>query len=200
MNGPERGKATDEELVRRAQADAASPAGQAAAAELFNRYQERVYLWCFRRVRDHERAMDLAQEVLVSAYRHLGSFQGRSLYSSWLFAIARNRCYRDLRPASLVRDEPTEPDELADPQQGPEAAVELREQEEAVLELVKEVLEPREQLALWLRCFENLPVDEITRRLDLRVATGARGVLQSARRKLRAALERRAAREGRRDP
>jgi DNA-directed RNA polymerase specialized sigma24 family protein len=41
---------------------------------------------------------------------------------------------------------------------------------------------------LWLRCFEKVPVDEITRMLGITEASGARGVLQRARRRLRAAL------------
>lgn len=196
MSDPPVGHATDEELVRRAQQNPSDPVGRAAASELFGRYQERVYLWCFRRVHDHERALDVAQDVLLSAYRSLASFEGRARYSSWLFAIARNRCYRVLRPASLQRDEEAEPDDLPGEHKGPDALLEEREDEEAILEMVKQVLEPREQLAVWLRCFENLPVEEITRRLDIAVPTGARGVLQSARKKLRAALERRRAREG----
>ncbi len=196
MNDPAGGRLDDEELVRRARRDPLGQDGRDAASELFGRYQERVYLWCFRRVRDHERALDLAQDVLVSAYRSLDTFEGRSRYASWLFAIARNRCYRALRPPSLWRDEDAEPDDLPDAHKGPDVLLEEREDEETVLELLKEALEPREQMALWLRCFENLPVEEITRRLEIPAATGARGVLQSARRKLRAALEKRRAAKG----
>jgi len=45
--------------------------------------------------------------------------------------------------------------------------------------------------ALWLRCFEHMPVDEIGRVMRLENASGARGLLQRARRKLRAALAQR---------
>jgi hypothetical protein len=41
-----------------------------------------------------------------------------------------------------------------------------------------------------LRCFERMPVDRITETLCLENASGARGLLQTARRKLRAELER----------
>jgi DNA-directed RNA polymerase specialized sigma24 family protein len=62
-------------------------------------------------------------------------------------------------------------------------------------------LAPLEQEALWLRCVERMPVDEITRVLGIEGSTGARAVLQSARRKLRAVLDRahaaEAARNGR---
>jgi len=46
-----------------------------------------------------------------------------------------------------------------------------------------------EQKAIWLRCFERLPIDEITGMLGIEAKSGARGMLQTARRKLKAALE-----------
>jgi RNA polymerase sigma-70 factor (ECF subfamily) len=182
--------ASDEALVERYQRDPTGAEAQAAARLLFERYRERVFLWCARRVRNEDKALDLAQDVLVSAYRGLGSFQSRARYSTWIFTIARNRCFRALRPASWVRDEEADPDAMPDAGADPAARYDREEGEERLLRLIREELEPREQLALWLRCHERLPVEEITRRLDLGGASGARSVLQTARRKLRAALER----------
>jgi RNA polymerase sigma-70 factor, ECF subfamily len=48
-------------------------------------------------VREHEQALDLAQEALLGAYRGLVSFEGRSGFASWLFVIARNCCLAVLR-------------------------------------------------------------------------------------------------------
>ena len=54
--------------------------------------------------------------------------------------------------------------------------------------LIRSALEPEEQKVIWLRCFDRMPVEEITRVLGIESASGARSVLQRARRKLRAAL------------
>lgn len=178
----------DEELVQLARQDPHGEVGQSAASELFERYQERVYLWCLRRVQNHDRALDLAQDVMLSAYRSLANFQGRSLYSSWLFAIARNRCFRALRRPRLLWDEDAELEGLADSSPSADRLVEDQQEEQLVLRLMREVLDPQEQTALWLRCAEQLPVEEITRRLQLTSSSGARGLLQTARRKLRAAM------------
>ena len=97
MNAKERAAASDQELVALAVRERTSPAGRAAASELLGRHRGRVYIWCHRYVRDHERALDLAQDVLLSAWRSLDSFQGRSRFSSWLFSIARNRCLSAVR-------------------------------------------------------------------------------------------------------
>jgi len=186
---------SDRELVEIARRDPDGRRGRAAANELLGRYRRRVYSWCFRMVREHETALDLAQEVLLSAWRGLPEFDARSQFSSWLFAIARNRCITALRPRVLSRDASVDLEGLVEEADDPLDRLALIQEESAVLEAIRESLDPIEQDALWLRVVECLPVDEITRVLRIPAASGARAVLQSARRKLRARLGDRA--EGR---
>jgi RNA polymerase sigma-70 factor (ECF subfamily) len=182
---------TDHELLQAALTDPESDGARQAASQLLSRYQERVYVWCYRHAHDHERALDLAQEVLVSAYRNLGSFRERSQFSSWLFAIARNRCVSELRRPKLLYSEGSDPDALGNGRPDPAQALVERLDEEAIHDLIRNHLTTEEQGVLWLRCFERMPIDAITRVLAIRQASGARGVLQGARRKLRSALARR---------
>ncbi len=181
----------DEALVRIVQSDPDGPAGRKAASVLLGRYRSRTYAWCFRHVRDHELALDLAQEALLSAWKALPRFVERARFSSWLFAIARNRCLTALRGRSLRRDEAVDPDELLHGGLDPVEELARRNEEEAVMDAIRDVLDAREQEVLWLRAVERVPVEDITRLMRLEGASGARGVLQTARRKLRAALERR---------
>jgi RNA polymerase sigma-70 factor (ECF subfamily) len=190
MHGPTRDTPSDEELVRRYQTDPVGPAGGAAANELMLRYHGRMYQWCYRMVREREQALDLAQDAMVDALRGLRSFEHRSRFSSWLFMIVRRRCLTALRPRMLRRDEDVTPEEIWDPGGGPEQEWIEREGEAALERLIVQHLDPLEQEAIWMRCVERLPVDEITRLLGLDTASGARGLLQTARRKLRAALKR----------
>ena len=179
---------TDAELVRVAQRDRGSERGSSAAAELLRRHQRSVYSWCFRYVKDRERALDLSQDVLLRAYENLDGFAGRSKFSSWLFSIARNRCLNEMRrvdpPAEVEADLQQVPDASADPC----GRLMEKESEERVIRLIRAVLEPLEQEAIRLRCFERVPVDKITCMLGIRSGPEARVVLQRARRKLRAAL------------
>jgi RNA polymerase sigma-70 factor (ECF subfamily) len=182
---------SDEQLWAEAQGQDGAIAREAATA-LLGRYRERVYRWCYGRVRDHELALDLAQDVLLNAYRGLQGFDGRARFSSWLFAIARNRCLNALRRPALF-EEGVELDALPALQRGQDEALDAREEEARLLELIRTVLPPLDQQVLWLRCVERMPVEGITRLLALEEASGARGILQRARRHLRAAL---AAEEG----
>jgi len=179
---------SDQELLRFALGEPDSDQSRQAASELLGRYRGRVYTWCLRYVRDHEQALDMAQEVLISAYRNLAAFGGRSRFSTWLYTITRNRCLSELRRPSLVLDESVELDSQVSHQATPDRALEERLDEEEVLGLITYQLESVEQEALWLRCLDKMPVEMITELLEIEHVSGARTILQRARRKLRAAL------------
>lgn len=82
----------DKALVKRCQQ------GDATAFDaLVERYQRRVIGLCLRHLRSYEEACDLAQEVFVQAFQHLGDFQGKSSFSTWLYRISLNACYNRQR-------------------------------------------------------------------------------------------------------
>ncbi len=191
VNADPYGDWSDEALARVAAVRPNDPDGRAAAETLFGRYVRTVYRWCYRLVEDPELARDLAQDILLSAYRNLGRFEGWGRFSAWLFVISRNRCLDALRKPALLVEELEGPETLANPRPGPDRELEDCENEDGLLRLLRDHLTAQEQEALWLRCYERMPVEAITRALGIQHATGARAVLQSARRKLRAALERR---------
>ncbi len=178
----------DEALVRAVQRDPDSVEARHAASELLLRWRERLFAWCWRVTRDRELALDLTQECLVRAHRSLGAFEFRCSVSTWMFTIARNRCRSALRARRLRRDDGIEPDSLDDWAAGPEESAEARVLLERVLDAMDESLSPMERRALWLRAHEGLHVEEITRLLRLNGASGARSLLQTARKKLNAAL------------
>ena len=91
-------------------------------------------------------------------------------------------------PIRRLVDDAADPDGRASGQVPPDQDLENRLAEEELLELIRERLDAVEQQALWLRCFEKIPVDEITEMLGIESASGARAVLQKSRRKLRAAM------------
>lgn len=180
----------DEELVRIATQDQDPPRARAAASALFGRYQRKTYLWCMRVVRDHDRALDLAQEAQLTAWRRLSSFSHEARFSSWLFVVVRNRCLSHLRRVEILDDGDEGLVEIVDPVTPVDRRIEEEHEEQALLALIARELDPLEREALALRCFERLPIDTITELLGLDNATGARGLLQRARRKLKAARAR----------
>lgn len=61
-----------------------------AFAVLVRRHRSRVRRLGMSFFRDEDDADDFTQDVLVKAYTALGSFKGKSLFSTWLLRIAYN--------------------------------------------------------------------------------------------------------------
>jgi RNA polymerase sigma factor (sigma-70 family) len=61
-----------------------------AYAELCRRHSKQIFRTVLRITRDVADAEDTLQEALLKAYIHLGGFEGRSAFSSWLTRIAIN--------------------------------------------------------------------------------------------------------------
>ncbi len=180
---------TDEALVASYQADPQGPVGRQSVALLLGRYRKQVLMWCGRYVRDRETALDMAQEILLRAYSNLATYDDRDKFSAWLFIITRNSCLSELWRKKLPLAEAGVLDFLADPGPGPEDVLEEKIVEKDFRFLAGKTLSTQERDALWMRCFEAMPVDAITHQLGLTGGSGARAVLQKARRKLRRALE-----------
>jgi RNA polymerase sigma factor (sigma-70 family) len=69
---------------------AAKDGDQQAYAELCRRHSKQILRAILRITRDVADAEDTLQETLLKAYVHIGSFEGRSAFSSWLTRIAIN--------------------------------------------------------------------------------------------------------------
>ncbi len=173
---------TDERLAARIAAER----DESACAELFRRYRRRIYLWCYGYARDPDEAMDLTQEVFVRIFRGIGGFEGRSRFSTWVYRIARNHCvsaaaHRGARPEFVPIDEL----EIEDHRSGD---LPRRAEIEGMLDLAMaraaEHLREDEVDAFVLHYRDGLTVNEITKTLGCANATGARALIQSARRKL----------------
>lgn len=78
-------------------------------------HQDRVYAFCARMLSDREEALDVSQDVFLSAWRNLAAFRGESALSTWLLRIATNRCLNRIRQrkSAASREEPW-PDANAD--------------------------------------------------------------------------------------
>jgi RNA polymerase sigma-70 factor (ECF subfamily) len=177
---------SDEELVERYRT-VADPERSEFLDQLFERHRTRVAAWCYRMTGDVDTATDLAQEVFLKAFQNLGSFRGQSKFTTWLYSIARNHCMdalksRDAAPviageANLERVQDLRAGELL-------STMERRQAEELVRRLMRESLDETETKVMTLHYVHELPLDAVTRLLDLTNASGAKAYVVSARRKL----------------
>ncbi len=73
-------------------------AGDHSAFEtLYSRYYEKVFAIARGILLDQDEAADAVQEIFTLVYRHLGRFDRRSRFSTWLFRVSVNRSIQEAR-------------------------------------------------------------------------------------------------------
>ena len=142
----------------------------------------RVFRQIYRIVGNVHDAQDLTQEAFIKALQRQEQLKEELKAAHWLSRIATNTAIDFLRRQGRVSfceitDAPPSHAET------PEATV-LRSEERTWLAEGMERLTPRERAALVLRDMEDLPAEEVARRLDCSKAT-VRSHIANARMKLK---------------
>ena len=100
------------------------------------RHEDRVFSVCLRIVGDRDRALDATQETFLTVFRKAGQFKGDSALGTWIYRIAVNTCYDQLRKAKRRRTDPI-PDHLDPVDPSAESAIDsaaLRPEIQAALD------------------------------------------------------------------
>ena len=164
---------TDQELV------AAAQGGERAALDqLLRRHYDRIHAVCSRIAGASRDADDACQEAVIKIVRNLGSFDGRSAFSTWAYRIATNAALDELRrrqrrPALRLAgdDEPggnDRQDQLVDDR----AAARIDAiSERLAIDAALDELDPDFRAAVTLRDVLDLDYGEIARILDIPLGT-----------------------------
>jgi RNA polymerase sigma-70 factor (ECF subfamily) len=92
---------TDTELIARVVAG-----DREAFNAIMRGHEDRVFSVCLRMMTDRERALDATQETFLTVFRKAGQFKGESALGTWIYRIAVNTCYDQLRRAKRRQSEP----------------------------------------------------------------------------------------------
>lgn len=163
---------------------------RAVVDRLFAAHQDRIYTLCVRILGDRERAREVAQDTFLTAYRKLGEYQGTGSFYSWLYGIAKFKCFNAVKKSGDLLTEDGVLDDT-DPERGVYRDLRRAERLAVFQQAASAVLDPLEQEAVHLRYARGLSQERITEVLQIAEASGARGVLQRCRRKLARELRRR---------
>ena len=168
----ETSRAADAELVAEAQCGKLE-----AFEELVRRNSQVIYRALIAILGDHSDAQDAMQDTLLSAFKHIGGFQGRSKFSTWLVSIARNAALQRLRSrrniesleqSDTAEDRDFRPRRVAAWQENPEQSHSKAEMRELVEKGLLQ-LPPKYRVIVMLRDIEELSTDEVARQLGLSV-------------------------------
>lgn len=72
-------------------------------------HQKQMLNIAYRMTGSYDDACDIVQEVFISAYRHIGSFEGRSRFSTWLCSITVNLAKNRLKQQTSEYAQKTTP-------------------------------------------------------------------------------------------
>lgn len=174
---------SDEDLVTLAQ-----QGSRDAFNLLFARYYNKVVKIIHFHIHDQTHVNDLAQEVLLKAYRYLSYFKEQCHFSTWLYRITQNTIKNYYRTASISTDLEAEFAEDKDysEQQSPECLLinsELGEQLNSAIARLSADL--RDCYGMYL--FDGQTYEDIARKMDCPIGT-VRSRIFRARKLLRASI------------
>lgn len=172
VNLVETAQDVDSELVAQAQGG-----NLQAFEELVRRHTQLIYRALIAILGDTADAQDAMQDTLLSAFKHIAGFQGRSKFSTWLVSIARNAALQRLRGRRNMEsldqndgedDRDFRPRQIAAWQENPEqnhSKSEIRQLvERGLLQLPAKY-----RIIVMLRDIEQLSTDEVAHQLGLTV-------------------------------
>jgi RNA polymerase sigma-70 factor (ECF subfamily) len=166
-----------------------------AFEELILRYKRRVFATALRMTNNHEDAEDVVQESFHKVFLHLGGFQERSQFSTWLTRIAMNEALMLLRRRRGIPDVlPDNSDDgvdavspaFVDQRPDPEESCWRRERAALLTQAISR-LGPKIRRAILLRNIEELSLEETAQILHTSTGVVKSRVFQG-RRKLRRTL------------
>jgi RNA polymerase sigma-70 factor (ECF subfamily) len=156
--------ADDAQLVEWAKDDSS------AFGELYSRYVKKIYNYIYYRTGNHHDAEDLTSRVFFRAMAHIKEYTDRGVpFSAWLYRIAHNlvaNWHRDRGRQKVVPlDDHLTTGMSFDP---PEAAAETIEEEETLLESIRQLPEERQQLLIlkFVERLSNAEIGEIMNRTE----------------------------------
>lgn len=154
--------------------EAARRGDRDAFGQLVLRYQDRLFNATLRRVNSHHLAEDVVQKAWLQAYLKLDSFRGDSQFYTWLYKVAKNTAWSELRGGktteSIDEIKTNSGGEPRDRNQTPEGAAEAQEEVDAVRAALAKLSEEHREVVL-LCDFDGCPYDEIAEILNLELGT-----------------------------
>ena len=163
-------------------------------------YQQRIYRFVYRLLRDPGEAPDVTQDVFVKVFRKVGEFRGDCSLKTWIYRIAlreasnRRRWFarhrrREVSVEALLESDGT--DWLIDCRGTPFELMTNKELGAAIALALKE-LDEQLQAAVVLRDIEGLPYSEIADMLQISLGAVKSRILRG-RETLKSKLQRRLA-------
>jgi RNA polymerase sigma-70 factor (ECF subfamily) len=190
--GREENTERDRDLVRRCQ-----KGDDAAFEELVKLYQQTVFNVIYHNIGNRNDVEDIAQKVFAKIYFSLGKFDNKRPFFPWLYRIAINQCYDEMRHikrrkiftfTELSLDDGDQIEKLLSQTEQPSEFTDDKEKEHALLRKILNLLPEQQRTAIVLRDLEEVPYHQMAEVMKC-TEQAARLKVFRARAKMRELLE-----------
>ncbi|MFS4457493.1 RNA polymerase sigma factor [Maribacter sp. 2304DJ31-5] len=136
---------------------------------IYDRYAKMVYNKCYGFAKSQKEAEDLTQDVFLMLFVKLGSFKGKSKFSTWLYSFTYNFCVnyvnRDKGRRISDRSNSLDDDEM-------ELSMEVTDESLLALQVSKlkralELIPPEDKSILLLKYQDGVTIKELETLLEL---------------------------------
>jgi RNA polymerase sigma-70 factor (ECF subfamily) len=160
----------DRDLVARCQ-----KGDEPAFEALVKKYQQSIFNLVYHNIGGRAEVEDIAQKIFSKVYFSLPKFDNQRPFFPWLYRIAVNQCYDELRHArrqktstftdlSLVETESI--DRLIRKHEDPVDSNDEREELHALLHKLLDQIPEQQRMAVVLRDLEDVPYDRVAEALN----------------------------------
>lgn len=136
---------------------------------LYDRYSSMVYNKCYGFANGIDEAKDLTQDIFLRVFVKLGSFKGKSKFSTWLYAFTYNHCvnYVTRNTAKKIEKQSVSSDSIENIGEKVDTSREFENMRVEQLKLVMELISPDEKMILLLKYQDNLSIKELSEALEI---------------------------------
>jgi RNA polymerase sigma factor (sigma-70 family) len=156
---------SDEELVRKI----VEKKDSMMFGVLYDRYSKMVYNKCYGFAKSQKEAEDLTQDIFLMLFVKLGSFKGKSKFSTWLYSFTYNFCVNYVN-----RDKGRKISDKANTIEDTEYKLSVEVTDENLLELqveklknALELIEPEEKTLLLLKYQDGVSIRELESLMEI---------------------------------
>lgn len=135
--------------------------------DLVSKYEIVVMRFIYSMIKDKQISEDITQEVFITVYNKLYTFDSKYKFYSWILRIAKNKCIDHIRKYSKINE--TNIDEtlgISSKEISPENIIEFKETKEIIRRYINNLGELDKQIIM-LRYSSNVTFGEISKILDI---------------------------------
>ncbi|MCY6354674.1 RNA polymerase sigma factor [Clostridium sp. ZS2-4] len=137
--------------------------------EIVNRYEMTILKFIYSMIKDKEASEDITQEVFITVYNKLDTFDNRYKFSNWILRIAKNKCIDYVRKYKKVHEENIDDVKamtIASKEISPEQTLEYKETKRVIQEYING-LEYIDKQIIMLRYLKEVTFNDISKILDI---------------------------------